>query len=51
MCYAKVCSVSNMVAGLQEKLTPAEVARVSKLITPRLGQALIEAVRAFTSDT
>jgi 5'-methylthioadenosine phosphorylase len=47
MCYAKVCYVSNMAAGLQEKLTPAEVARVSKLIAPRLGQALIEAVRAL----
>ena len=47
MCYAKVCSVSNMAVGLQEKLTPARVVEASKLITPRLGQALIEAVRAL----
>jgi len=47
MCYAAVCCVSNMAAGLQEKLSPAETSKVSKLISPRLEQALIEAVKAL----
>ena len=47
MCYAPVCYVSNMAAGLQRKLSPVEVAETSKLIASRLGQALIEAVKAL----
>jgi 5'-methylthioadenosine phosphorylase len=47
MCYAAVCYVSNMAAGLQKKLSPSETLETSKLIAPRLEQALIEAVKAL----
>jgi 5'-methylthioadenosine phosphorylase len=47
MCYATVCFVSNMAAGIQERLTPFEVHKVSKQIMPRLEQVLIETVRAL----
>lgn len=47
MCYATVCFVSNMAAGIQEGLTPFEVHKVSKQIMPRLEQVLIETVRAL----
>jgi len=47
MCYAAVCFVSNMAAGIQERLTPLEVSRVSEKITPKLEQVLIETVKAL----
>ena len=47
MCYVAVCCVTNMAAGLQEKIRPAEAAEMPKLIAPRLEQALIEAVKAL----
>jgi 5'-methylthioadenosine phosphorylase len=45
MCYASVCIVSNMAAGIQERLTPQEVSKASKPIISKLEQVLIEAVR------
>jgi hypothetical protein len=36
-----------MAAGLQKKLSPSETLETSKLIAPRLEQALIEAVKAL----
>ena len=50
MCYAALCFVSNMAAGVQAQLTPGEVADVSEKIMPRLEQALIEAVKALPSQ-
>ncbi|MGQ9529852.1 MAG: S-methyl-5'-thioadenosine phosphorylase [Candidatus Bathycorpusculaceae bacterium] len=47
ICYATVCFVSNMAAGIQERLTPLEVSEVSKQITPVIEQVLIETVRAL----
>jgi 5'-methylthioadenosine phosphorylase len=47
ICYAPVCFVSNMAAGIQERLTPLEVSKVSKEITPVMEQVLIETVRVL----
>ncbi|MGB9854247.1 MAG: S-methyl-5'-thioadenosine phosphorylase [Candidatus Bathyarchaeales archaeon] len=47
MCYATLCFVSNMAAGMQERLTPSEVSKVSKQITPKIEQILIDTVRAL----
>ncbi|MEM2953291.1 MAG: S-methyl-5'-thioadenosine phosphorylase [Candidatus Bathyarchaeia archaeon] len=47
MCYATLCFVSNMAAGMQERLTPSEVSKVSKQIMPRIEQILIETVKAL----
>jgi 5'-methylthioadenosine phosphorylase len=47
MCYATVCFVSNMAAGMQERLTPSEVSRISKQIMPKMEQILIETVKGL----
>jgi len=47
MCYAAVCFISNMAAGIQERLTPLEVSKVSEQIMPKLEQLLIETVKAL----
>lgn len=44
MCYAAACFVSNMAAGIQERLTPLEVSNISKQIMPKLEQLLIETI-------
>lgn len=45
MCYASLCYVSNMAAGLQERLTTFEVSKVCQQIMPNIEQILIETVR------
>lgn len=47
MCYASVCYVSNMAAGLQRRILTSEVADVSKLVAERLEQTLIETVKVL----
>lgn len=47
MCYATICYVSNMAAGIQERLTPLDVSKVSKQIMPKLEQILIETIKAL----
>jgi len=47
MCYATVCFVSNMAAGIQERLTPFEVSKVSKKIMPKIEQVLVATVKAL----
>jgi len=47
MCYVTFCFVSNMAAGIQERLTPHEVSKVSEQIMPKLEQALIETIKAL----
>ena len=47
MCYASLCFVSNMAAGMQKRLTPSEVSKVSKQIMPKIEQILIETVKAL----
>jgi 5'-methylthioadenosine phosphorylase len=47
MCYAAVCYVSNMAAGMQERLTVKEVAEVCRKIQPRLEHLIIETVKVL----
>jgi 5'-methylthioadenosine phosphorylase len=44
ICYAAVLFVSNMAAGMQKRLTPLDVSRVSEEIMPKLGQVLTDTV-------
>ncbi|HEY4675210.1 MAG TPA: S-methyl-5'-thioadenosine phosphorylase [Candidatus Bathyarchaeia archaeon] len=45
ICYASVCFVSNMAAGIQERLTPHEVSKISEKISPKVEQLLIETIK------
>jgi 5'-methylthioadenosine phosphorylase len=47
MCYATVCYVSNMAAGMQRRLSAFEVSKVSKKILPVIGEALTEAIKGL----
>lgn len=44
ICYATICFVSNMAAGLQKRLTIDEVKAIAKKITPTLKEILYEAI-------
>ena len=44
MCYAAVCFVSNMAAGIQQRLTAQEVAEVAKEKRPVIEQILRETI-------
>lgn len=48
MCYASICYVSNMAAGIQERLTAIEVSKVSKEVVPKIEQVLIETIRTLS---
>lgn len=45
MCYASVCFVTNMAAGIQRRLTAQELVKVAKKTAPVLEQILRETVR------
>jgi len=45
MCYATICFVTNMAAGLQKRLTSEELAEVAKKTAPILQQILRETVK------
>ena len=47
ICYACVCFVSNMAAGMQERLTPKEVYDISRRVQPEIEQLLIETIKAL----
>lgn len=47
MCYAALCFVSNMAAGVQERLTTLDVSKTCEQIGSKLRQALIETVKAL----
>jgi 5'-methylthioadenosine phosphorylase len=47
ICYGSVCYVSNMAAGMQERLTALELSEVSRQILPKVEQLLIETVKAL----
>lgn len=47
MCYAAVCYVSNMAAGMQKRLTVLEVGQISKQMHPKIEQLLIETIKAL----
>lgn len=50
MCYASICYVSNMAAGLQKRLTALEVSKVSKSVLQRIEQILIETIKTLPSE-
>lgn len=50
MCYAALCFVSNMAAGMQERLTPKEVYAISRKVQPKIEQILIETVKALAVE-
>lgn len=47
MCYVAVCYISNMAAGMQERLTVDEVAEVCRKVLPQLEHLIIETVKAL----
>jgi len=47
ICYVAVCFVSNMAAGMQERLTPKEVYDISVKVHPNIEQLLIETIKAL----
>ncbi|MEM2539600.1 MAG: S-methyl-5'-thioadenosine phosphorylase [Candidatus Bathyarchaeia archaeon] len=44
ICYATLCFVSNMAAGISGKLTYDEVSETSKIVMPRVRKVIMEAV-------
>lgn len=47
MCYASICYVSNMAAGMQQRLSAIGVTKISKQILPKIEEVLIESVEAL----
>ncbi len=47
MCYASICYVSNMAAGIQQRLTTFEVSEFSKQTVPKIEEVLIDSVRGL----
>jgi 5'-methylthioadenosine phosphorylase len=47
ICYACVCFVSNMAAGMQKRLTPKEVFDISRKVQPKIEQLLIGTIEAL----
>lgn len=47
ICYAPICYVSNMAAGIQERLEAPELSKVSEQIMPEIEKLLIETVRGL----
>jgi len=47
ICYASICYVSNMAAGIQERLKAHELSRISEQTLPMLQKLLIEAVKGL----
>ncbi|MEM0049020.1 MAG: S-methyl-5'-thioadenosine phosphorylase [Candidatus Bathyarchaeia archaeon] len=44
ICYATICFVSNMAAGLSDRLTYKEVLEVSKAVMPKIRKVISEAI-------
>ena len=49
MCYASICYVSNMAAGVQKRLTALEVSKTSKSILPKMKQILVGTIKTLPS--
>jgi 5'-methylthioadenosine phosphorylase len=49
MCYASICYVSNMAAGVQKRLTAFEISNVSRSVLPKVEQILIETIKTLPS--
>jgi 5'-methylthioadenosine phosphorylase len=50
MCYATCCYVSNMAAGMQDRLNTDEVSKVSMRILPKVEQVLTETIKSLSSE-
>ncbi|NIP67235.1 S-methyl-5'-thioadenosine phosphorylase, partial [Candidatus Bathyarchaeota archaeon] len=50
MCYATLCFVSNMAAGMQQHLTASEVERVARERMPTIQQILRETIKNLPED-
>lgn len=50
MCYASICYVSNMAAGVQKRLTASEVLMISKQIIPKIKEVLIDSVTSLPDE-
>ena len=50
ICYATLCYVSNMAAGMQRKITPSEVGEVASKIRPLMEQVLRETIRILPHE-
>jgi 5'-methylthioadenosine phosphorylase len=50
MCYASICYVSNVAAGMQKRLTALEVAKASKIVLPKMEQILIKTIKALPAE-
>ena len=50
MCYASICYVSNMAAGVQKLLTALDVSKTSKSVLPKMEQILIETIKILPSE-
>ncbi len=50
MCYATICFVSNMAAGMQQQLTADEVANVAEKKNPVIQQILRETIKHLPSE-
>ncbi|MFQ6074460.1 MAG: S-methyl-5'-thioadenosine phosphorylase, partial [Candidatus Bathyarchaeia archaeon] len=44
MCYATLCFITNMAAGIQKRLTADEVAAIAREKTPIIQQVLRETI-------
>jgi len=50
ICYAPICYVSNMAAGMQKRLTALDVSKISKSVLPKIQRILIETIRILPSE-
>ncbi|MCK4482398.1 MTAP family purine nucleoside phosphorylase, partial [Candidatus Bathyarchaeota archaeon] len=50
MCYSSICYVSNMAAGVQNRLTALEVSKTSKNVLHKMEQILVETIKALPSE-
>jgi len=50
MCYASICYVSNMAAGVQKRLTAIDVSKISKSVLPKIEQILVEIIKTLPSE-
>jgi len=50
LCYAAICYVSNMAAGLQERLTTEEVVKIGEEVTYDVYKLILEAVRLIPEE-
>jgi 5'-methylthioadenosine phosphorylase len=50
MCYASICYVSNMAAGMQRRLKASEVGKMSKQTIPKVKEVLFDSVRSLSDE-